>query len=73
MVEYCRGQGGGAVDAERVIAVEPLLNHENEGMNVLFGDGHVEWLTREAAEALLVKEGIGGGNRKPQMNADERR
>jgi hypothetical protein len=31
------------VDPNRVIAAEPLSNHDDEGIDVLFGDGHAEW------------------------------
>ena len=36
-----------------VILYEPLSNHANAGMNVLFGDGHAEWLTAAQAQPLL--------------------
>ena len=35
-----------------VLLYEPLSNHTGDGMNVLFADFHVEWLT--AAEASTV-------------------
>jgi prepilin-type processing-associated H-X9-DG protein len=40
------------VAADRVVAYEQLKNHV-EGMNVLYGDGHTEWVSGEAAETLL--------------------
>ncbi|HWE96221.1 MAG TPA: H-X9-DG-CTERM domain-containing protein [Tepidisphaeraceae bacterium] len=47
---------GGAVKnndaADVVVAYEPLKNHHGEGMNVLFVDGHVEWLTAVQGQAL---------------------
>jgi prepilin-type processing-associated H-X9-DG protein len=54
----------------RVVAVEPLRNHDGEGMNVLYGDGHVEWLVKEEAEALMKKLGLekverGGATTRP--------
>ncbi len=37
------------------ILVEDPANHENEGANVLFGDGHVEWIMlREAREMFAA-------------------
>jgi prepilin-type processing-associated H-X9-DG protein len=35
-----------------VSAYEPLSNHDGRGMNVLFGDGHVEWIESPVAEAV---------------------
>jgi prepilin-type processing-associated H-X9-DG protein len=37
-----------------VVAFEPLSNHGN-GMNVLFGDGHVEWLTSNGKDGPADK------------------
>lgn len=37
---------------DTVILYEPLANHASAGMNVLFGDFHVEWLP--AAEAGII-------------------
>ena len=42
-----------AATGDIVILYEPLSNHANNGMNVLFGDGHVEWLTAAEAQPLL--------------------
>jgi len=39
-----------------VLAYEPLSNHADEGMNVLYGDCHVEWLTK--AQALRMLQGL---------------
>ena len=44
--------------SEEVLALEVPSNHEGEGSNVLFGDGHVEWLTEPALGDLLVKLGF---------------
>lgn len=46
------------VESTRVLALEPLTNHEGEGINVLFADIHVEWLDKPSAEALLTKLGL---------------
>jgi prepilin-type processing-associated H-X9-DG protein len=43
------------IDPERVIAVERLENHDGQGVNVLFGDGHVDWFARKAAQEILRK------------------
>ena len=43
----------GDVDAETVIATERPGSHHGQGMNVLFADGHVEWLAQPLAQRLL--------------------
>lgn len=40
-------------DTDVVLAYEPLSNHDGRGMNVLFGDGHVEWIEGVRAKKLL--------------------
>jgi len=39
--------------AEAVLAYEPMGNHFNQGMNVLFGDYHVEFIDAKTAQAML--------------------
>jgi prepilin-type processing-associated H-X9-DG protein len=41
------------VDEKRVLLYEPLTNHDNDGINILFGDGHVEWQVRKEAEETI--------------------
>jgi prepilin-type processing-associated H-X9-DG protein len=41
------------IPENRVIAAEPLENHDGEGMNILFGDGRVEFVDKQDAEKLL--------------------
>jgi prepilin-type processing-associated H-X9-DG protein len=36
-----------------VLAYEPLSNHANNGMNVLYGDGRVDWVDLRGAKKLL--------------------
>ena len=36
-----------------VIAYEPFSNHGNQGMNVLYGDGAVDWFDPQQAQRLL--------------------
>jgi hypothetical protein len=49
--------GGGltaaTVTPDMVLAYEPLTNHSNDGMNVLFGDFSVQWLPAGQAKPLL--------------------
>ncbi len=49
------------LSSDRVMALESLVNHQGEGMNVLFGDMHVEWLDKAQADTLLAKLAIPGG------------
>jgi prepilin-type processing-associated H-X9-DG protein len=39
--------------ADAVIVYEPLSNHAGQGMNVLYGDFHIEWLTAAEASGIL--------------------
>jgi prepilin-type processing-associated H-X9-DG protein len=41
-----------------IVAYEPLDNHGNDGANVLFGDGHVEFTPKEAWSKLARDAGI---------------
>lgn len=41
-----------------VVAYEPLENHQGDGTNVLFGDGHAEWIGRQAWPALAAAAGV---------------
>ena len=47
-------------NANQVFLLEPLENHQHKGLNVLFGDGRVEWLNKPEAEVLLKKLGLSG-------------
>ncbi len=49
----------GTQSATMVIAYEPLTNHANTGMNVLFGDGHVEFFHVPAATTLIAELNAG--------------
>ena len=39
-----------------IVAYEYDENHEGQGMNILFADGHVEWFTMEVAKGLIAKQ-----------------
>jgi prepilin-type processing-associated H-X9-DG protein len=42
-----------AVSANTVLLYELLTNHRNQGMNVLFADGHVEWFSAPMAQKII--------------------
>jgi prepilin-type processing-associated H-X9-DG protein len=44
-----------------VLAYEPMTNHRNDGCNVLFADGHVEFVPAAQAQALISRAGTPGG------------
>lgn len=46
--------------ATTVLLYEPLGVHQREGMNVLFVDGHVEWLSADQAQTILDQAAKGG-------------
>jgi prepilin-type processing-associated H-X9-DG protein len=44
--------------ATTIVAYEPLQNHQGEGTNVLFGDGHAEWFGKSAWKKLAADAGV---------------
>lgn len=52
--------------ANAVLAYEPLKNHEDNGINILFNDGHVEWLGQKQA-AQVIAELESGQNPPPAL------
>jgi prepilin-type processing-associated H-X9-DG protein len=42
------------VDGNTLVAYEPPDNHQGDGMNMLFGDGHCEWLTPDRLKEDLA-------------------
>jgi hypothetical protein len=50
--------------ADFVLVYEPLANHSNVGMNVLFGDLHLQFLTRREATWMLSE--IDSGHNPPR-------
>lgn len=43
-------------DAATVIAYDRPQNHDDEGINVLFGDGHVSWLNLNDAREIILAQ-----------------
>ncbi len=50
-------RGADCADADNVVLYEPLQNHGGEGGNVLFCDGHVEFVTQADWEQVLSDGG----------------
>jgi prepilin-type processing-associated H-X9-DG protein len=44
--------------ATTIVAYEPLDNHNGNGSNVLFGDGHVGWIVKDAWPAMAAAAGV---------------
>lgn len=53
-----------AVTQDHVLAYEPLKHHQT-GINVLFGDGRTEWLSRPLAERLIAE--LAAGHNPPRL------
>ncbi len=49
-----RGLTDKTVKDTTVVCYEPLTNHDGDGGNVLFGDGHADWQTPASLAALLA-------------------
>ena len=58
---YLGGDLTAAVSPDTVLMYEPFTDHQGQGMNVLFGDLHVEWLPRSEAQKILDQQA--GGKR----------
>jgi len=54
-----RGLLVGDVAADQVIVFEPLSNHNGDGMNVLFGDGLVEFVFKAQGASILNQVSAG--------------
>jgi prepilin-type processing-associated H-X9-DG protein len=50
---YCGNMSANS-PADMVLAYENPENHENDGMNVLYNDGHVDWIHGESARRLFA-------------------
>jgi prepilin-type processing-associated H-X9-DG protein len=61
-----RGLTTATVTAAHVVAYEPPTNHGGDGMNVLFGDGHVEFLNRAESKYVLAELKAGYNPPRPR-------
>jgi prepilin-type processing-associated H-X9-DG protein len=53
--------------ADAVLLYEPLTNHSSDGTNVLFADGHVEFLLTSQAQPLITA--VQAGRNPPRATA----
>jgi prepilin-type processing-associated H-X9-DG protein len=44
--------------ADNVVIYEKMHNHDHDGINMAFGDGHVEFQMRQGAEQQLQRQGL---------------
>jgi prepilin-type processing-associated H-X9-DG protein len=44
------------MDSETILAYEKPNNHDNQGVNVLFNDGHVDWYPMPVFEQVLARD-----------------
>jgi prepilin-type processing-associated H-X9-DG protein len=44
--------------ADEVLCYERMHNHDGDGINIVFGDGHVEFLLRAGAEKILREQNL---------------
>lgn len=50
-----KGHKSSEMTQDSVLAYEPLENHGGQGMNVLYGDDHVDWVKADEAKKLIEK------------------
>ena len=60
-----------SADARTILAYEPLTNHDGDGGNFLFGDGHVEFLAKDAANSAIAE--IQAGYNPPRSKSQRGR
>ncbi len=54
-----KGLNDKTATANTVVLYEPLSNHANRGMNVLFGDGHANWIDAKVGAKLCAAVATG--------------
>jgi len=62
---YLAGGKTTTSNAEDILIHEKMTNHDGDGINITYGDGHVEFHTREQAEQELQRVGAGDANQPP--------
>ncbi|HEY0008105.1 MAG TPA: DUF4190 domain-containing protein [Tepidisphaeraceae bacterium] len=54
---YRPGMSDRNLNADAVVLYEPLSNHGGDGGNVLYADGHVDWLSKAAFQQEITRAG----------------
>ena len=54
-----KGLRADTVSDDTVVFYEPLSNHAGDGMHVLFGDGHAEWIPKAVSQKFLAAVATG--------------
>jgi len=62
---YLGANMNGNMPAERILIYEKPENHEQQGMNLLFNDGHVEWMMMPDAMREIQKQQAGAAPGQP--------
>jgi len=52
------GKGRAPADAATILALDPPSHHKDDGITVLYGDGHVEWINIDKAGDILLQHGF---------------
>jgi len=61
-----------SIGPDEIVLYEPITNHNGDGVNLLFGDGHVEFFAKAQAEKAL-SELQAGKNPPPSLAPAQRR
>ena len=64
---YAAGRLKWPAPAGAVLAHERLENHSGDGINVLYGDGHVDFAGKAEADHLLAE--LAAGHNPPRLSA----
>ena len=54
-----------AAGANVVVLYEPMSNHDDDGMNILWGDGHVSWEQKKVASKIIDQ--VKAGQNPPKL------
>jgi prepilin-type processing-associated H-X9-DG protein len=54
-----KGLNDKTATADTVVLYEPMSNHAGEGMNVLFGDGHTDWVNATVGAKIIAAAATG--------------
>ncbi len=58
LLQIGQGLTVATASASAIVAYEPLDNHEGAGTNVLFGDGHAQWVGKQDWPRVAAAAGV---------------